>query len=633
MMAQALAESEAHHSAISKKNLDCIVTIDKVGRIIDLNPAAEKLFGHKAQDAIGQELAGLISPPKHCDANRKGLRRHLSTAKAEISGRRLEMSALQADGAQILIALTVTPIVVNGQPVFVGFLRDITRRKRAEHAAKLTRLAIDNAADRVFWIRQNGRFFYVNDSACRSLGYSREELLTMSIADVAPDFRAETWPEQWNELRDKGSAPFEARHRAKDGRIYPVEVSCNYLEFDGHEFICAFVRDIMRRKQSDAQLKQAQKMQAVGQLTSGIAHDFNNLLTIVIGNLQILEEDLPQDERFSELIKAALEAGLRGADLTRRLLAFSRQQLLVPKVIDINELVREIEPLLKRTLGEEIYFNTKLAGDLWLTRVDPSQLENALINLGINARDAMVKGGRLNIDTSNVTLDETYTSKEAEVAPGEYVLLRVSDNGTGISKDALSHVFEPFFSTKGPGKGSGLGLSMVYGFVKQSNGHIKIYSEEGYGTSVKIYLPRSQSASEDTKVTPIRRVQVPKGEETILIVEDEEAVRGVALRILSDLGYRLLEAATGPEALTILKKHKDIDLLFTDVVMPGGMTGAQLAKRARQRNPNLNVLFTSGYSDTGIFHHGVLQGSDDILNKPYRKEELAQKVRDVLDRA
>ncbi len=633
MTAQALAESEARQSAISKKNLDCIVTIDKAGRIIDINPAAEKLFGHKAQDAIGQELAGLISPPKHCDANRKGLRRHLSTAKAKISGRRLEMSALQADGAQILIALIVTPIVVNGQPIFVGFLRDISRRKRVEHAWKLTQLAIENATDSVYLTTPDSRFCYVNAAACRSLGYSREEFLSMTIADVALDFRAETWPEQWNELRDKGSAPFEARHRAKDGRIFPVEVSRNYLEFDGHEYNCAFVRDITRRKESDAQLKQAQKMQAVGQLTSGIAHDFNNLLTIVIGNLQILEEDLPQDERFSEPIEAALEAGLRGADLTRRLLAFSRQQLLVPKVIDINELVRGIEPLLERTLGEEIYFNTKLAGDLWLTRIDPGQLENALINLGINARDAMPQGGRLNIDTSNVILDETYIAIESEVAPGEYVLLRVSDNGTGIPKDALPHVFEPFYSTKGPGKGSGLGLSMVYGFVKQSNGHIKIYSEEGYGTTVKIYLPRSRSATKDTKATPIRRVGVPKGQETILIVEDEEAVRGVARRILSELGYRLLEAATGPEALTILETHENIDLLFTDVVMPGGMTGPQLAKKARQRNPNLIVLFTSGYSDSGIFDHGVLQGSDDILNKPYRKEELAQTVRDVLDRA
>ncbi|MFQ6005366.1 MAG: response regulator, partial [Woeseia sp.] len=506
-------------------------------------------------------------------------------------------------------------------------------RKRAENAWKLTRLAIDKAADRVFWARQDGRLFYVNDSTCRSLGYSRKELLTMSIGDIVPDYQAATWAEQWRELKEKGFSTFETRHRAKDGRIFPVEVSHNYLQFDGYEYVCAFARDITHRLQPDVQLQQAQKMEAVGQLTSGIAHDFNNLLTIIIGNLQILEEDLRQNEKLSEPIKAALEAGVRGADLTRRLLAFSRQQMLVPKVMNINKLVSGIEPLLKTTLGAHINLCAKLAGDLWPTKVDPGQLENAVINLGVNARDAMVKGGKLTIETSNVSLDQAYVSQEPGLATGDYVLLRVSDNGTGIPKDTLLRVFEPFFSTKGPGKGSGLGLSMVYGFVKQSNGHIKIYSEEGYGTSIRIYLPRSESAAEDTKATPIRTVQVSRGQETILVVEDEEAVRRIAVKILGELGYRLLEAASGSAALPILEKHENIDLLFTDVVMPGAMTGAQLAKRARKRNPNLNVLFTSGYSETGIFDHGVLQGSDDILHKPYKKEELAQKVRDVLDRA
>ena len=505
-------------------------------------------------------------------------------------------------------------------------------RKRVENAWKLTRLAIDNAADRIFWIKRDGRFFYVNDSACRSLGYSREELLTLSVPDIVPDFTAETWSDQWNELKQKRSSIFESSHRAKDGGVIPVEVSLTYLQLDGYEYVCAFVRDITHRKQTDAQLQQAQKMEAVGQLTSGIAHDFNNLLTIIIGNLQILEEDLQQDEEYSGPIKSALKAGLRGADLTRRLLAFSRQQLLAPKVMEINKLVSGIAPLLRTTLGAHIDLKIKPAGDLWVTKVDPGQLENAVINLGINARDAMANGGQLIIETSNVLLNQAYATKEAEVAPGEYVLLNVSDDGTGIPKDVLPHVFEPFYSTKGPGKGSGLGLSMVYGFVKQSKGHIKIQSEEGIGTSIRIYLPRSQSDTEDIRATSTRRVRVPNGQETILIVEDEEAVRGIAVRLLSDLGYRLLEAATGAEALTILEKHEDIDLLFTDVMMPGGMTGAQLAKQARRGNPSLSVLFTSGYSDTGIFDHGVLQGNDDILNKPYNKQELAQKVRDVLDR-
>jgi CheY-like chemotaxis protein len=314
------------------------------------------------------------------------------------------------------------------------------------------------------------------------------------------------------------------------------------------------------------------------------------------------------------------------------LLAFSRQQLLAPKLMDVNELVSGIEPLLKTTLGAQIGLNAELAEDLWLTKIDPGQLENAVINLCINARDAMGKRGNLTIETSNVSVEQASNTPEAAAAPGDYVLVKVTDDGSGIPEDVLPHVFEPFYSTKGPGKGSGLGLSMVYGFVKQSKGQIEISSEAGIGTSINIYLPRSLSETDDTGTTSIRRLRVPSGQETILIVEDEKAVRGIAIRFLVDLGYDVLEAGTGAEALTLLQERQDIDLLFTDVVMPGGMTGAKLAKQARQGNPDLSVLFTSGYSETGIFDFGVLQGSDDILNKPYKKEELAQKVRDVIDR-
>lgn len=503
-------------------------------------------------------------------------------------------------------------------------------RKRTEYLRKLTQLALDGATDRIFWIKRDGRLFYVNDSACRSLGYSREELLPLSIQDIEPDSTVETWPQQWNELKEKGPTTVKSHHRAKDGQVFPVEVSLNYLQLDQYEYVSAFVRDIAHREQIDAQLQQAQKMEAVGQLTSGISHDFNNLLTIIIGNLQILEDDLRGDEEFSDLIKSALDAGLRGADLTRRLLAFSRQQLLVPKLMDVNELVSGIEPLLKTTLGAQIRLNAELAEDLWLTKIDPGQLENAVINLCINARDAMGKRGNLTIETSNVCIEQACNATEA--APGDYVLVKLTDDGSGIPEDVLPHVFEPFYSTKGPGKGSGLGLSMVYGFVNQSKGQIEISSEAGIGTSINIYLPRSLSDTDDTGTTSIRRLRVPSGQETVLIVEDEKAVRGIAIRFLSDLGYQVLEAGTGAEALAVLEEHDDIDLLFTDVVMRGGTTGAKLAKQARERNPSLSVLFTSGQSDTGIFDLGVLQGSDDILNKPYKKEELAQKVRDVLDR-
>jgi PAS domain S-box-containing protein len=389
-------------------------------------------------------------------------------------------------------------------------------------------------------------------------------------------------------------------------------------------------QDITERRQLEEQLRQLQKMEAVGQLTGGIAHDFNNLLTVVVGNLQLVEESSVNDEVLAQT-RAALDAALRGAELIRRLLAFSRRQLLAPRVIDINDLVASLEPLLRTTLGEYIRVEKKLCGELWRTEIDPSQLENAVVNLAVNARDAMPNGGTLTIETGNISLDERYAGSHADMSPGEYVLLVVSDSGTGIAKEDLERVFDPFFTTKEIGKGTGLGLSMVYGFVKQSKGNIRIYSEEGHGTSVKLYLPRSRSDSEGASASSTRRSRIPGGTETILLVEDEAGVREIARLLLKGLGYRVLESGSGPEALDILKKHPDIDLLFTDMVMPGGMTGAELAIRARQRHPKLKVLYTSGYTDTVTVDKELLRNGEQMLNKPYQKRELAERVRGVLD--
>ncbi len=372
-------------------------------------------------------------------------------------------------------------------------------------------------------------------------------------------------------------------------------------------------------------------MEAVGQLTGGIAHDFNNLLTVILGNLQLIEKSSKQDESLHASVQAALDAGLRGAELTKRLLAFSRQQLLAPKATDVNKLVTEIVPLLKRSLGENISIKTRFADDLWLTEIDPSQLENAIVNLAVNARDAMRSGGQLTIETSNIFLDESCAAREGEMIAGDYVLLTVSDTGTGIPKDILSRVLDPFFTTKELGEGTGLGLSMVYGFVAQSNGHVKVCSEEGHGTTIKLYLPRTQSAIEETGATTTRRAIIPAGHETILVVEDEAAVRRIAVALLSELGYRVLAAGTGAQALAILGDHKDINLVFSDIVMPGGMTGIELARHVYENYPELKVMLTSGHSDTAIFDSNFLQNGEAVLNKPYLKEELARAVRDVLD--
>ncbi|MCH8135364.1 MAG: response regulator [Proteobacteria bacterium] len=390
-------------------------------------------------------------------------------------------------------------------------------------------------------------------------------------------------------------------------------------------------KEIEERELAEAQLRQAQKMEALGQLTGGIAHDFNNLLTIIIGNLEILEERAVGNDEVLEPARAMLDASIRGAQLTKRLLAFSRKQVLEPKNIDVNRLVEDIEPLIRTTLGEDISIKTRLADDLWLTEIDPSQLENSIVNLAVNAGDAMPGGGQLTIETRNISLDEGYVAHEVEVTAGDYVVLSVSDTGMGIPADILSEVFDPFFTTKGVGKGSGLGLSMVYGFVKQSKGHIKAYSEEGHGTVMKIYLPRSTSDQEDTIESTASRIGIPSGNETILVVEDDAAVLRLAVNLLEPLGYRVLTADSGPTALTVLKAGEHIDLLFTDMIMPGGMTGAELASQASKHNPKLKVLFTSGYTDTTVFSNGMLARGNHILNKPYRKEELAKQVRFVLD--
>jgi PAS domain S-box-containing protein len=383
----------------------------------------------------------------------------------------------------------------------------------------------------------------------------------------------------------------------------------------------------------DEALRQAQKMEAVGQLTGGIAHDFNNLLQIVIGNLEALQRHLPADSaRLNRAAQSAMTGARRAAALTQRLLAFSRRQPLDPKPLDINTLVNGMSELLQRTLGETIQIETVRGAGVWRIEVDPNELEAAIVNLAINARDAMPQGGLLTIETANALIDESYASTNAEVVPGQYVLLSISDTGCGMDSQTLTQAFEPFFTTKPVGKGTGLGLSQVYGFVKQSGGHVKIYSEADEGTSVKLYLPRWMGEGDIAGSAPDQSI-VPEGDaaETVLVVEDDDEVRNYSVDSLQELGYRVLEAGDGPTALRLLERQATVDLLFTDVVLPGGMTGAQLAAQARANRPSLRVLFTTGYARNAIIHHGRLDRGVQLLTKPFNFHDLAAKVRDVLD--
>lgn len=394
------------------------------------------------------------------------------------------------------------------------------------------------------------------------------------------------------------------------------------------------------RQKAEEALRQSQKMEAVGQLTGGVAHDFNNLLTVILGGLEGIGRqitNLPESAATARIIRSremAAQGVARAAALTSRLLAFSRQQPLAPTGLDANKLVSGVSDLLRRTLGEQISLETVLAGGLWPTFIDGNQLENALLNLAVNSRDAMPGGGKLTIETGNASLDEAYVSHLNEpVAPGQYVLIAVTDTGTGMDAATLARVFEPFFTTKEIGKGTGLGLSQVYGFVRQSSGHIRIYSEIGEGTTVKLYLPRHSGAAHDEHM--MLDVKTPRaiGAECLLLVEDDSALRAHAAEILRELGYRVIEAASGDVALQALENNVGIDLLFTDVVMPGGLNGRRLADEAQRRHPGLKVLFTTGYTRNAIVHHGRLDPGIQLISKPYSFHELATKVRAVLDAA
>jgi len=379
-------------------------------------------------------------------------------------------------------------------------------------------------------------------------------------------------------------------------------------------------------------LRQSQKMEAVGQLTGGIAHDFNNLLQVIIGNLEALQRNLPGDSaRLQRAATNAMAGAQRAASLTQRLLAFSRRQPLNPRPVDPNALVGSMSDLLHRTLGETVSIETVRGAGVWRIEVDPTGLEAAILNLAVNARDAMPDGGRLTIETANAYLDEAYIRTHSEVTPGQYMVLSISDTGMGMDEATIAQAFEPFFTTKPVGQGTGLGLSQVYGFVKQSGGHLKIYSEPGDGTTIKIYLPRFDStAPEDVEATP----QVaPEGSsaETILVVEDDADVRAQSVEALGELGYRVLQAVDGPAALRLLRREAHVDLLFTDVVLPGGMTGAQVAAEAAEIQPGLKILFTTGYARNAIVHNGRLDPGVQLITKPYSFADLAAKIRDVLD--
>ncbi|MFL6550716.1 MAG: PAS domain S-box protein [Povalibacter sp.] len=584
-----------------------------------------------------ENLQSFFAPPGR-EVLQKAMK--LATETGKSSALQLEMTS--ARGRNIWVRIIIKAERRGENIVRLhGTIQDVTDRVIAERQVLATRdfyeLTLDAMPTMVMYANADCEVTYVNKAVEEVTGLSRVRCIGQSLAEIFS-------PQERTVLKEHAQAALRGEVRTfkhsttHNGRVRDWQ---NHFvpEFEpgveaGPQSVRGFFSisyDLTEIKRLEARLLQAQKMEAIGQLTGGIAHDFNNLLGVVLGNLQLLERSLDNDEALSRKVHTAMRAAMRGADLTRRLLALARRQILDPNVIDLNRQLTGLADLMQRTLGESIEVRMVQAHDLWRTRVDAGQFENAILNLAINARDAMNNGGRLTVRTQNVRLDTNFTNGLPQLEPGEYVSVSVADNGVGIEADVLARVFEPFFTTKESGKGSGLGLAMVRGFAEQAGGVATIASEAGRGTTVQVLLPRcreEEAVREDTIVTRA----APTGTETILVVEDDADLRDTVVTALSQFGYRALAAANAERALGILAGSEKIHLLFTDVMMPGGTLGPELARRARELRPDIDVLFTTGYAESHVLNGVSGISSSDVIHKPYRNEELALRVRIVLDR-
>ncbi len=623
---------------------DCaLVLLDPNGLVVAWNKGAELIQGCQATEITGRDFSRLYAPE---DVAARRPERDLEQALANDRHHAVE-ERVRKDGSRFVADTTITTIrAPDGMLLGFGLLtRDITARSAADAATKVneTRLrsliatVLDTVVDGLITIDRQGVIQSYN-RACNSLfGYTPDEVVGQNVRILMPEPYHSEHDGYIEAYLKTGVAKIigigrEVMGRRKDGSTFPMELAVGQSPEGGNHAFVGIIRDVTERREAEKQreqLRQSQKMEAVGQLTGGLAHDFNNLLAIIIGNLDMLREIRAEDPVTDELVRDALESALRGADLTRRLLAFARRQPLQPERADINEVIGAIVRLLTRTLGENITIEMALSPNVWTVQIDRAQFEAVIANLATNARDAMPRGGTLLIETHNGQLDESYAAAHADVTPGDYVIVEVSDSGTGMPPDILSRIFEPFFTTKEQGKGTGLGLSMVFGFMKQSGGHITVYSEADKGTTFRLYLPRvldTAPVQEERSDEPASR----GGNETVLVVEDNAGLRRIVVRQLSEAGYRVREAPDAETAMTIIEDHEPIHLLLTDIVMPGEMDGRDLARAAVARRPMLRILLTSGFPDARWGGSSSRTGGR-LLSKPYRKEELRRAVREVLD--
>ncbi len=519
----------------------------------------------------------------------------------------------------------------------IAVVRDITGRKLAEEALKNSeeryRTIFEGAPEGVWLIGPDHQTLEVNQRLCEMLGYRTDEMIGRSPLDFADEENQKIFLTQMERIDTTSRRNYEVELRHRDGHNIPVYFNAITLHTDKGTTLAAvaFVTDLTGQKAAEQVLRRAQKMDAIGQLTGGIAHDFNNLLGIIIGNLDFLKRLVGDNDKSLKRVDSASKAALRAADLTRQLLGFSRKQSQETRPTDVNQVIRGMESLIARSVTPAVEVELQLTDAPWRTHIDPGDLEDALLNLILNARDAMPQGGKLTIETANRQLDAAYTELNPTIAPGDYLQLAVSDTGSGIPVEIMEQIFDPFFTTKPPEKGTGLGLSMVYGFAQRSFGYVKAYSEAGVSTTIRLYLPRTIEEAKRTPETGPEEILPSQGHETILVVDDENDLLDLARDYLEEAGYRIYTATRGAEALAVLKSRDDINLLFSDVVMPGGMNGYELAEQANELNPGLKVLFTSGFTKKAAARNFQAHVAANLLTKPYSRDDLMKRIREILD--
>lgn len=636
----ALQRSEDLYRLLAENTGDLICMLDLEGNYVYTSPSYQEVLGYSTEELLGRNAFSFVHPD-----DKEATKARFREALMSKTKQRAEFRFRHRNG-EWRIFESVGNIVFDwkGNPQRTVIIsRDTTERKRAEESLTVSeeryRRLVELSPEMIA-VHCEGRFVYVNPAGIKLLGASTsQELIGKPILDIVhPDYREQVLERAQQNQEGQQTPLVEQKFVRLDGQVVDVEATGIPTIYQDKPAVQVIVRDITERmrveeelRQSEEQLRQSQKLEAVGQLAGGVAHDFNNLLTVITGYSDLTLRRLKPDDPLQRHVIEIKKAGERAASLTRQLLAFSRKQVLQPRVLELNATVADMNKMLRRLIGEDIDLQTVLDPSLGQVKADPGQIEQVLMNLVVNARDAMPEGGKLTIETANVHLDAKHVGGHVVMQPGQYVMLAVSDTGCGMDAEIQEHIFEPFFTTKEQGHGTGLGLSTVYGIVKQSGGNVWVYSEVGRGTTFKVYLPRVNEQVEESKRGTTHR-EAPEGWETILLVEDEQMVRSLAARALREQGYSVVEASNGEEALRIAGDHagKKIHLLLTDMIMPR-MSGHELAERLTRLHPHMRVLFMSGYTNRGIVHQGMLNEGALFLPKPFTLEGLAHRVREVLD--